>query len=54
VFKKNNYVADWCGQSDNGDKLPTGTYYYVIKLNGADPVFGDMQTGWIYLNRNAN
>jgi hypothetical protein len=54
VFKKNNYVADWCGQSDNGDKLPTGTYYYVIKLNGVDPVFGDMQTGWIYLNRNAN
>lgn len=54
VFKENDYVDSWCGQSSNGDELPTGTYYYVIKLDGEDVVFGGMQTGWVYLNRSAN
>ena len=54
IYRENNYVSSWCGQSSNGDELPTGTYYYVIKLDGEDTVFGRMQTGWIYLNRNAN
>ena len=45
-YSRNNYVDEWGGQSDNGDDLPDGTYYYVIKRNN-----GETKTGWIYINR---
>ena len=48
VFSKNNYTNQWCGQSDNGDELPDGTYYYVIERTN-----GETKTGWIYINREA-
>src|SRR5699024_1455044 len=32
VYSKNNYVDEWEGQSDNGNTLPVGTYYYIIRL----------------------
>jgi len=46
VYSKSNYENEWYGQSDNGDELPDGTYYYVID-------FDDLKTktGWIYINR---
>jgi len=46
VYSKANYQNEWYGQSDNGDELPDGTYYYAID-------FADLQTktGWIYINR---
>ena len=53
VYKKNGYNNDWNGTSNgravyNGsDKLPTGTYYYVLNLgDGSKP-----KTGWLYINR---
>ncbi|WNM19502.1 choice-of-anchor J domain-containing protein [Flavobacterium capsici] len=46
VYSKGNYTQQWCGQADNGDELPDGTYYYVINRNN-----GETKTGWIYLNR---
>ncbi|MFD2568565.1 T9SS type B sorting domain-containing protein, partial [Pseudotenacibaculum haliotis] len=53
VFKKRNYDNSWDGTSTGratinaGEKLPVGTYYYVLDLgNGSKP-----KTGWIYLNR---
>jgi gliding motility-associated-like protein len=46
VYSKNDYVKEWYGQSNDGNELPDGTYYYVIKRKGLDPV-----TGWIYINR---
>ena len=53
VYKKTNYDNSWDGTSNgratvNGsDKLPVGTYYYVLDLNdGSKP-----RTGWLYLNR---
>jgi gliding motility-associated-like protein len=46
VYSKDNYTNEWFGQSDAGNELPDGTYYYVIKLVN-DPT----QTGWIYINR---
>jgi len=46
VYSKNNYSNEWYGQSDKGDELPDGTYYYVIDRNNAKTV-----TGWIYINR---
>ena len=46
VYEKANYNHEWNGQSDKGDELPDGTYYYVIN-------FQDIPTkiGWIYINR---
>jgi len=46
VYDKNNYTNQWGGQSNDGDELPDGTYYYVIERND-----GGNKTGWIYINR---
>jgi gliding motility-associated-like protein len=46
VYSKNNYEDEWYGQSDNGNELPDGTYYYVIKFTDIET-----KTGWIYINR---
>lgn len=46
VYSRANYQNEWYGQSDNGNELPDGTYYYVI--NFADQ---KTKTGWIYINR---
>ena len=54
VYEKDNYINEWMGQTDDGDELPTGTYYYVLDLLGEDSVYGSQPTGWIYLNRDAN
>src|SRR5690606_11645074 len=34
VFDRDNYVNEWCGQSDNHERLPVGTYFYLITLQG--------------------
>ena len=45
VFKANNYNNDWGGESNEGGKLPVGTYYYhMIYDNNLQ------KTGWVYLN----
>ena len=54
VFEQVNYTNQWAGQTDEGTELPTGTYFYVIDLEGNDPVYGPQATGWIYLNRGTN
>ncbi len=46
VFSYSNYTNQWHGQSDKGDELPDGTYYYVFERNT-----GETKTGWIYINR---
>ncbi len=46
VYTKANYQNEWHGQSDNGNELPDGTYFYVIDF--AD---SKSKTGWIYSNR---
>ncbi|MCW4469777.1 gliding motility-associated C-terminal domain-containing protein [Flavobacterium sp. MFBS3-15] len=43
VYKKANYQNEWYGQSDKGDDLPDGTYFYVINFDDAQT-----KTGWIY------
>ncbi|WP_291131972.1 choice-of-anchor L domain-containing protein [Flavobacterium sp. UBA7682] len=47
VYSKNQYRNEWKGQSEKGDELPDGTYYYVIEFNSGDAA----KTGWIYVNR---
>lgn len=51
VYEQNNYTNQWNGQSNDGNDLPTGTYFYVIDLAGEDAVYGQQATGWIYLTR---
>lgn len=46
VYSKSNYQDEWFGQSDKGDELPDGTYYYVIYFSDSET-----KTGWIYINR---
>ena len=46
VYSKSNYEDEWHGQSDNGNELPDGTYYYVIDFTDIET-----KTGWIYINR---
>ncbi|WP_442267608.1 DUF7507 domain-containing protein [Tenacibaculum sp. ZS6-P6] len=53
VYKKSGYDNTWNGTSNGrvtiqvNEKLPTGTYYYVLDLgNGSKP-----KVGWLYINR---
>ncbi len=54
VFESENYTKQWCGDSENGDTLPTGTYFYVMNFANEDATYGMQTTGWVYLNRNIN
>lgn len=47
VYEYRNYTNEWKGQSDKGDELPDGTYYYVIMFASGEP----SKTGWIYINK---
>ena len=46
VYSRANYSNEWYGQTDNGDELPDGTYYFVIEFNNIET-----KSGWIYINR---
>ncbi len=54
LFEKNNYTNEFCGIDNDGNELPTGTYFYVIKFATPDPVYGSVKTGWIYINKEEN
>jgi gliding motility-associated-like protein len=47
VYSKAEYSNEWVGQSDAGNELPDGTYYYVIEFKNNQA----SKTGWIYINR---
>jgi gliding motility-associated-like protein len=47
VYSKAEYTNQWVGQSDAGNELPDGTYYYVIEFKNNQA----SKTGWIYINR---
>lgn len=47
VFSKTNgYTNEFNGVADNGDKLPVGTYFYVMKYQGDKE-----RTSWVYINK---
>jgi gliding motility-associated-like protein len=45
VYSRPNYTSEFEGKTNNGNELPTGTYYYVITLDT------EAKTGWLYINR---
>ena len=47
VFDKTNYTNEWHGQNNKGEKLPDGTYFYLITYNNLETV-----NGWIFVNGN--
>lgn len=44
VYERKNYLNEWFGQSNQGNILPSGTYYYSIQFKYSEEV-----TGWIQL-----
>ena len=45
VFSTVNYNDSWQGESDEGEKLPVGTYFFHMVYDD------DMEkTGWVYIN----
>ncbi|WP_431157244.1 gliding motility-associated C-terminal domain-containing protein [Winogradskyella poriferorum] len=47
IYNNNNYTNQWKGQSNAGEDLPVGTYYYVVLFEGET----EKRTGWVYLNK---
>ena len=48
VFTAKPYKNDWDGTNRNGEPLPAGTYYYILRLNIAD---GDVLSGDVTIIR---
>ena len=46
VYNYTNYTNQWHGQTNGGEELPDGTYFYSIHK-----VDGTSTTGWVYINR---
>lgn len=54
VWKGNQNTENWRGEStegraSNGNKVPDGTYYYVLELR--DPDYPKPLTGWVYVTQ---
>jgi gliding motility-associated-like protein len=45
VYSKNNYTNEWKGESNDGDELPDGTYYYILHYNNLE------KRGWVFIKR---
>ena len=39
VYTKKGYDNSWDGKNSNGDILPDGTYYYIVKFDDSDVVY---------------
>ena len=46
VYSKKNYTNEWHGQTDGGDELPVGTYFYTMEYQN-----GKTRSAWIYIQR---
>ena len=47
VYSKINYTNEWFGQTNSGEELPVGTYFYSVEYEGGTKKRG----AWVYLNR---
>ncbi len=52
VYQRKGYDNSWNGADKNGNQLPAGTYYYILKLNAPELSKGkDTYTGFIMVQR---
>ncbi len=47
VYSKKNYTNEWEGQTNDGEELPVGTYFYTMEYEGGTKT----RSAWIYINR---
>ncbi|MCT4580007.1 MAG: gliding motility-associated C-terminal domain-containing protein, partial [Flavobacteriales bacterium] len=47
VYSKRNYIDEWVGQSNDGEELPVGTYFYTVVYEGG----AKQRSAWVYINR---
>lgn len=47
VYSKDNYTNEWVGQTDDGEELPVGTYFYTMVYEGGTKT----RSAWVYINR---
>ncbi|MGB1232317.1 MAG: gliding motility-associated C-terminal domain-containing protein, partial [Winogradskyella sp.] len=47
VYSKDNYRNEWFGQTNDGEELPVGTYFYTMIYEGG----AKKRSAWIYINR---
>jgi gliding motility-associated-like protein len=47
VYSKLNYTNEWVGQTNDGEELPVGTYFYSMEYEGGTKKRG----AWVYVNR---
>ena len=46
VYSKTNYTNEWFGQTNDGDELPVGTYFYTMEYQD-----GQRRSAWVYIQR---
>ena len=44
VYEKENYINEWKGQTNNNNKLPASTYFYILEFQNSEK-----KTGWVYV-----
>ncbi|WP_282041996.1 fibronectin type III domain-containing protein [Winogradskyella flava] len=47
VYSKRNYTNEWEGQTNDGEELPVGTYFYTVIYEGG----AKKRSSWVYINR---
>ncbi|WP_204344666.1 choice-of-anchor L domain-containing protein [Psychroserpens algicola] len=46
VYSKTNYTDEWYGQTNDGEELPVGTYFYTMEYRD-----GERRSAWVYIQR---
>jgi len=47
VYSKRNYTDEWFGQTNDGEELPVGTYFYTMEYEGGTK----RRSAYVYINR---
>jgi gliding motility-associated-like protein len=47
VYSKDNYRDEWFGQTNKGENLPVGTYFYTMIYEGG----AKKRSAWVYISR---
>ncbi|WP_298756054.1 choice-of-anchor L domain-containing protein [uncultured Psychroserpens sp.] len=47
VYSKTNYVDEWHGQTNDGEELPVGTYFYTMEYEDGTK----QRSAWVYIQR---